>query len=86
MSTRHLTRAFKATKNQSLGAYIADFRMATARRMLMAGHSVKAVAYSVGFTSPSNFSTAFRNATGMTPSDFKAGVTLEPRDLATVAD
>jgi AraC family transcriptional regulator len=32
--------------------------------------SIKAVAYSLGFASPSSFSFAFRRATGQTPREF----------------
>lgn len=68
LSVRHLARSFLASRGCSLGSYIAEHRFRHARKLLAAGMSIKAVAYSTGFSSPANFSAAFRRATGETPS------------------
>jgi AraC family transcriptional regulator len=72
VSVRHLTRGFRASRGCSIGAYIAEQRMARARRLLAAGLSVKAVAYDSGFSAPSNFAAAFLRATGETPRQYRA--------------
>jgi AraC family transcriptional regulator len=45
--------------------------METAKRMLMAGNSVKSIAFAMGFASPSSFTFAYRRATGVSPSHFR---------------
>jgi AraC family transcriptional regulator len=71
LSVRQLTRGFRASRGRSIGSYIADSRIEQARRMLAADARVKTVAYAMGFASPSNFSVAFRRATGETPRQFR---------------
>jgi AraC family transcriptional regulator len=71
LSVRHLTRAFRVSRGRSIGSYIADHRIKQAKRLLSEGLSVKAVAYSVGFSAPSNFAAAFLRATGETPRHYK---------------
>lgn len=67
LSARHLSRAFQASRGQSLGTYIAERRLELARQMLAAGMSVKQAAFATGFSAATNFAAAFRRATGMTP-------------------
>lgn len=71
MSVRQLTRAFRASRGCSIGDYIAQSRIDHAKRMLGSDQSIKAVAYALGFASPSSFSYAFRTATGQTPREYK---------------
>lgn len=71
LSGRHLSRAFHVSKGRSLGDYITEWRIHHAKRLLATGCSVKAVAYSVGFSAPSNFTTAFIRETGKKPSEFR---------------
>jgi AraC family transcriptional regulator len=71
MSVRQLTRAFRASRGCSIGDYIAQCRIDHAKRMLASDQSIKAVAYALGFSSPSSFSYAFRSATGQTPREYK---------------
>ncbi len=40
--------------------------------MLATDQSIKAVALTLGFASPSSFSYAFRRATGETPTEYRA--------------
>ena len=71
LSVRQLTRGFRASRGCSIGEYVESSRVEHARRSLAAGQSVKAVAYSLGFASPSGFCYAFRRATGETPRQFR---------------
>lgn len=71
VSVRQLTRGFRASRGCSIGDYIEQRRMETAKRLLMAGDSVKAIAFSMGFASPSSFAYAFRRGVGISPSHFR---------------
>lgn len=71
ISVRQLTRGFRASRGCSIGDYIEQRRMETAKRLLMAGESVKGIAFAMGFASPSSFTFAFRRATGISPSHFR---------------
>lgn len=71
ISVRQLTRGFRASRGSSIGDYIEQRRMETAKRMLMAGDSVKAIAFALGFASPSSFTYAFRRAVGISPTHFR---------------
>lgn len=71
ISVRHLTRAFRISRGRSIGSYVADHRVDEAKNLLAAGMSVKEVAFTIGFTAPSNFAAAFRRATGETPREYR---------------
>jgi AraC family transcriptional regulator len=71
LSVRQLTRGFRASRDCSIGDYVANSRIDNAKRMLAGHHSVKAVSYSLGFSSPSGFCAAFRRAVGMTPREYR---------------
>lgn len=71
ISVRQLTRGFKASRHCSIGDYIEQRRMETAKRMLVAGENVKTIAFALGFSSPSSFTFAFRRAVGTSPSNFR---------------
>lgn len=71
LSVRQLTRGFRTSRGCSIGDYVARQRMENAKRWLSGGESVKTIAYSMGFSSPSSFSYAFRRATGKTPREFR---------------
>jgi AraC family transcriptional regulator len=74
LSVRQLTRGFRISRGCSLGEYMAQCRLESAKRLLAADQSVKAIAYSLGFASPSSFSYAFRRAVGETPRQFRQRV------------
>jgi AraC family transcriptional regulator len=74
LSVRQLTRGFRASRGCSIGDYVESSRVEHARRLLAADQSVKAIAYSLGFASPSGFCYAFRRATGETPREFRQRV------------
>ena len=71
VSVRQLTRGFRASRGCSLGDYIEQRRMETAKRLLMAGDSVKTIAFALGFASPSSFTYSFRRAVGISPTHFR---------------
>ncbi|MFC0204927.1 helix-turn-helix transcriptional regulator [Novosphingobium soli] len=71
LSVRQLTRGFRVSRACSIGDYIEQRRMEAAKRLLMEGQSVKAIAFAMGFASPSSFTFAFRRAVGASPSTFR---------------
>jgi AraC family transcriptional regulator len=71
LSVRQLTRGFKVSRGCSIGDYIESRRMETAKRLLVAGETVKTIAFTLGFASPSSFTFAFRRAVGISPSQFR---------------
>ena len=81
LSIRQLTRGFKASRGLSIGDYMASRRMDYAKRMLSGEDSMKSIAYTLGFATPAAFSCAFRRATGVKPSEFRASVSCFARRL-----
>ncbi|PLK26191.1 AraC family transcriptional regulator [Novosphingobium sp. TH158] len=71
LSVRQLTRGFRISRGCSIGEHIERRQMESAKRMLVAGDSVKAIAFALGFSSPSSFAFAFRRAVGTSPSTFR---------------
>ncbi|MCW1402769.1 helix-turn-helix transcriptional regulator [Novosphingobium sp. MW5] len=71
ISVRQLTRGFRISRGCSIGEHIERRQMEAAKRMLVTGESVKAIAFALGFASPSSFAYAFRRAVGNTPSGFR---------------
>ncbi|MEW9855350.1 helix-turn-helix transcriptional regulator [Novosphingobium sp. M1R2S20] len=72
ISVRQLTRGFRVSRGCSIGDHVEQRRMESAKRMLMAGESVKTIAFAMGFASPSSFTFAFRRAVGTSPSMFRS--------------
>ena len=71
LSVRQLTRSFRESRGCSIGDYVANSQIDHAMRLLNADHSVKSIAYLLGFASPSSFCFAFRRSTGQTPRQFQ---------------
>ena len=71
LSVRQLTRGFRVKRGRSIGEHVAQCRLDNAKRLLASDQSVKAIAYSLGFASPSSFCYAFRRTTGETPRQFR---------------
>ena len=73
MSPAHFARSFKLTTGRCPHEFVSRIRLTLAKRML-ADHQlpISDVALSAGFSSQSNFARAFRDATGMTPRDYRA--------------
>lgn len=72
ISVRQLTRGFRVSRGSTLGGHIAATRIERAKRLLGSADTIKAVAFELGYASASVFTDAFRRATGMTPSHFRA--------------
>lgn len=71
MSVRQLTRGFRVSRGCSIGDYVEQRRMETAKRLLVDGESVKTIAFTMGYSSPSSFTYAFRRTVGISPSQFR---------------
>lgn len=72
VSPEHLSRVFSSTEGISIKKYIIDERLDRAKNLLsFSDYSVAEIARYLSFSSQSHFSTAFRNRTGMTPSQYR---------------
>ena len=78
LSVRQLARSFRASRGISIGRHIADARIANAKRLLAGDHPVAEIAAKLGFSTPGNFATAFRQATGLTPGQYRQRVFFAP--------
>jgi AraC-like DNA-binding protein len=73
MNECYLKKGFKALTGKTIHEYTQDLRISKAKLMLQQdGLSVSDVANSLGFSSISHFSTAFKKATGMKPCELLA--------------
>ncbi|MDV6330733.1 helix-turn-helix transcriptional regulator [Asticcacaulis sp. 201] len=70
MGRRTFTRAFRRETGISFSEWRQQVRLAEAVSMLASGKSVTAVAYEVGYNSPSAFGTMFQRAFGTPPSQY----------------
>jgi len=77
MSPAHFARSFKITTGRSPHEFVCDIRLILAKQMLGdRQRPISDIALSVGFSSQSNFSRAFRDATGTTPRDYRANTAV----------
>lgn len=68
ISTRHLMRVFKQTTGETLSAYFERTKLGKAEDLLASSDlAIKEIAFRLGFANPSNFSTSFKRARGVTP-------------------
>ncbi len=67
MSERQLQRKLKALTSSSPGEYIRNHRLEKALELLKAGEPAGSVAFTVGFSSQSYFTSCFKAQYGMTP-------------------
>jgi AraC family transcriptional regulator len=75
MSQRHFCRMFRATTGQSVSQFASELRLAKARALLVEHRRpIKQIAWECGFKTPAGFSAAFRQATGLQPSEFRRSV------------
>lgn len=73
MNECYLKKGFKALTGKTIHEYTQDLRISKAKEMLkQEGFSVSDVANTLGFSSISHFSTAFKKATGMKPCELLA--------------
>jgi len=72
MSRSQIFRKVKALTNQSPTLFIRSIRLYKAKELLQSSKlTIAEIAYEVGFTTPSYFSTAFLEEFGKNPSDFR---------------
>ncbi|WP_439132569.1 hybrid sensor histidine kinase/response regulator transcription factor [Polaribacter sp.] len=72
ISRVQLYRKIKSILNISISDYILNIRLDKAKKLLKESKlSISDVAYSVGFSSPSYFSSSFKNKFGKTPKNFR---------------
>lgn len=67
----HLLRLFKRYYGQTPKQYLKDKRIEKSKEYLKKGMTVTETCYSVGFESPSSFSTLFKSKVGLTPRAFQ---------------
>ncbi|QUX25951.1 AraC family transcriptional regulator [Nocardiopsis sp. MT53] len=73
VSTRTITRAFRAGTGLGFSRWVATARVRHAIALLSRGEDIEDVAACVGYHSASAFGTAFRRITGTSPGRFRAG-------------
>lgn len=72
LSRFHFSRSFKAATGTSPGRYITLCRINMAKKMLLQSDlSIVAVALACGFSSQSHFCTMFKQAMGVSPTEFR---------------
>lgn len=72
MSPRHLSRVVKHDKGVGVHRWVAEQRLTEARRLLaQTGLPLHEIAQRTAFKSPGAFSTAFRAACGLSPSEYR---------------
>jgi len=70
---RRLSNAFRQCLGMSVFEYMRQERMRKAQKLLsQTGLSIETIAQEVGFSSAANFSTAFHNCVGTSPSAFRS--------------
>lgn len=71
ITEKQLQRKVKALTQDTIPAFVRNFRLKKGADMLTAGASVTSVAFDVGFSSQSYFSTAFAARYGCSPRDYQ---------------
>ncbi len=76
---KRLTRAFREQTGRTVYEYVREMRLAEAQRLLAASAlNMEEVAHAVGFSGAANFSTAFRERFGLTPSSYRNARAARP--------
>lgn len=72
VSRKTLCTRFKNETGETFAAYVRRVRVERARRLLdTTDYDIAQIAYRTGFSSQSHFQTAFKNATGLTPREWR---------------
>ena len=72
VSSKTLARAFERETAMGFSRWVLAVRVQHAVRLMSGGHALEDIAYVLGYATPSAFSAAFKRATGLTPSAFRA--------------
>lgn len=75
LSERQLQRKIKIIFNKAPGQLISQVRLLKAKELLQKDNNITEVAYQTGFTNPSYFSKLFKQAFGLSPSDYRNQLT-----------
>lgn len=71
-SERHFSQLFREQINCSVGQYIKAVKITKAKGYLLETDlPLKEIAYRLGYSTPANFSYSFREATGITPAQYR---------------
>lgn len=72
MSYRNLSRIFASTEGRTIENYFTSLRIERIKELLLDGQmSLSEIAFVTGFSSGAHLSTRFKQATGMTPTQFR---------------
>ncbi len=81
ISPHHVSQIINERMNQNFFDFINYYRIKEAKRLLVDPRgellTILAIAEEVGFNSKSSFNTAFKKATGMTPTEYKKSLSYE---------
>ena len=78
VSPTHLKNCFREVYGTSVYAYIKDYRLQLAAKMLCETDlSIQDIAGKIGFENPNKFSSAFRSHFGMPPTEYKKSVRMD---------
>ena len=74
LSPTALKSCFKGVYGSSIYAYLREYRLQTAQKLLAeTDDSVAEIAHKIGYENPNKFSSAFREACGVTPTAYRKG-------------
>jgi ligand-binding sensor domain-containing protein/signal transduction histidine kinase/CheY-like chemotaxis protein len=71
MTERQLSRKIKSLLNSTPSSYLRNFRLEKASNLLKQGKNIGEVAFSVGFSSHSNFGRYFKAKYGVSPKEYR---------------
>ncbi|MFD2287868.1 helix-turn-helix transcriptional regulator [Pedobacter petrophilus] len=66
-----LKQGFKNQFDKSIFAYVSDHKLNQAKELLLEGHSIKSVAFQLGYSSVQHFGNAFRKKFAVSPGKLK---------------
>ena len=79
ISKKQISSLFRQQLGISAAQFLRDERMRRAQRLLVqTSQDINQIAHSLGYSSSANFSNAFRDYVGMSPSDFREKAPLAP--------
>jgi AraC-like DNA-binding protein len=86
LSKFHFIRLFKKYYGRTPHQYLTDVRIAKAKELIDAGHSVSETCYAVGFSSLSSFTGFFKRSGGSTPNAYQQKSNFREMSLFFAAD
>ena len=82
ISTSHLSHSFKLATGYAVMEYLTARRISAAKELLaQTDMTVTEIVYAVGFADSSNFSRAFKKATGYTPVSYRSMMGKDSTDI-----